>query len=61
LIANLSNIDFAMRKRDTGMMHVVEMHLRVVGCGPELDYADATALLATFQPVIDAVLKRRIN
>ena len=61
LIANLSNIDAAMKKHGTGLMPVIEMHLRAVGCGPELDYESAVALLAVFQPVIDAVLKRKVN
>jgi hypothetical protein len=32
-----------------------------VGAGPTLDFADATAFLATFQPAIDMALRRRIN
>ena len=43
------------------LMPIIELHLRAVGWGPELDYAHAATLLATFQPVIDAALKRRIN
>jgi hypothetical protein len=52
--ANLSNIDLALQRRTgTGLMPVVEMHLRAVGGGPTLDYADATAFLAEFKPMID--------
>jgi hypothetical protein len=32
-----------------------------LGGGPTLDYADAAAFLAIFEPMIDAALKRRIN
>lgn len=60
--ANMANIDAAMVKRTgSGVMRVLELQLRAVGCGPEMDYPDAAALLATFQPVIDAVRKRKIN
>ena len=37
-------------------MPIIELRLRAVGW--ELDYAHAATLLATFQPVIDAALKR---
>jgi hypothetical protein len=30
-------------------------------CRPTLDYADATAFLAAFRPVIDMALRRRLN
>ena len=63
--ANIANIDEAMMKRTgSGVMRVLELQLRAVGCGPELDYPDAAALLAVFQPVIDTVLelkRRKIN
>lgn len=60
--ANLANIDLAMTKRTgSGVMRVLELQLRVVGAGPELDYPDAASLLAVFQPVIDTALKRRVH
>ena len=53
-----------MKRTGSGVMRVLELQLRAVGCGPELDYPDAAALLAVFQPVIDTVLelkRRKIN
>ena len=32
-----------------------------VGGGPTLDYADAAAFLAAFQPMIDMALRRRLQ
>ena len=32
-----------------------------VGAGPTLDFADAKAFLAGFQPMIDMALKRRLQ
>ena len=57
-MCNLSNLDTAMRG---GLLGLVEVQLLAVGGGPTLDYADATAFLATFQPAIDKVLARRLN
>jgi hypothetical protein len=57
-MCNLSNIDAAMRG---GFMSVIEVHLMCVGGGPTLDYADATAFFAKFQPMIDMARKRRLN
>jgi hypothetical protein len=37
------------------------MHLMCVGGGPTLDFADATAFLAGFRPMIDMALARRLN
>jgi hypothetical protein len=31
------------------------------GSGPTLDYVDATAFLAVFQPMADVAIKRRVN
>ena len=55
---NLSNVDAALRG---GLLSMIEVHLMCVGAGPTLDYADATAFLAAFQPVIDMALARRLN
>jgi hypothetical protein len=57
-MANLATINEAMRG---GLLSVLEVHLMAVGGGPTLDFVDATAFLATFQPAIDLVLRRRIN
>ena len=63
--ANIANIDEAMKRRTgNSVMRVLELQLRAVGCGPELDYPDAAALLAVFQPVIDTALelkRRKVN
>jgi hypothetical protein len=57
-MANLATINVAMRG---AFLSVLEVHLMAVGGGPTLDFADATAFLATFQPAIDMALRRRIN
>jgi hypothetical protein len=57
-MCNLSNLNTALRG---GLMDLIEVRLMCVGGGPTLDYADATAFLAGFQPMIDMALKRRIN
>jgi alcohol dehydrogenase class IV len=44
-----------------GLMQIIEVHLLAVGGGPALDYADATAFLAAYQPAIDMALARRLN
>jgi hypothetical protein len=41
-----------------GLLDVIEVHLKCVGGGPTLDYADAAALLATFRPMIDMARRR---
>jgi hypothetical protein len=58
MMCNLSNIDAAMRG---GLMDLIEVQLMCVGAGPTLDFEDATAFLAAFQPVIDMALARRLN
>ena len=60
---NLANLDMAWRNRLHGetFLSVIEVYLMGAGCGPTLDYADATAFLATFQPAIDMALARRLN
>lgn len=57
-MSNLANLNVAMRG---ALLSVLEVHLMCVGAGPTLDYADATAFLAVFQPAIDMVLARRLN
>ena len=54
---NLANINAAMRG---GLLELIEVHL-AVGAGPTLDFADAAAFLAGFQPMIDMALKRRLQ
>ena len=55
---NLANLDTALRG---GLLDLIEVRLMCVGAGPTLDYADATAFLAVFQPMIDMALARRLN
>jgi hypothetical protein len=57
-MCNLANINAAMRG---GLLEVIEVNLMCVGAGPTLDYADATAFLAAYQPGIDMALARRLN
>jgi hypothetical protein len=42
-------------------MDLIEVHLLAVDTGQTLDFANATAFLAAFQPMIDAALKRRLQ
>jgi hypothetical protein len=56
--ANLANINAAMHGM---LLEVIEVQLMCVGGGPTLDHADAAALLATFQPIIDMARKRRLQ
>jgi hypothetical protein len=58
MMCNLSNINEAMRG---GLLEVIEVQLMCVGAGPILDYADATAFFATYQPAIDMALRRRLQ
>jgi hypothetical protein len=62
-MCNLSNLDAAWRNRFGGMtlLAVVEVKLMCVGGGPTLDYPDATAFLATFQPMIEIARKRMLQ
>jgi hypothetical protein len=57
-MCNLANINAAMRG---GLLDVIEVQLMCVGAGPTLDYADATAFLAAYQPAIDMALRRRLQ
>ena len=52
---NLANLNAAMRG---GLLDVIEVHLKCVGGDPTLDHADAAALLARFQPMIDMARRR---
>jgi hypothetical protein len=57
-MCNLANINAAMRG---GLLEVIEVQLMCVGAGPTLDYVDATAFLAAYQPAIDMALARQLN
>jgi hypothetical protein len=57
-MCNLANINAAMRG---GLLEVIEVQLMCVGAGPTLDYADAMAFLAAYQPAIDMALARQLN
>jgi hypothetical protein len=57
-MCNLANIDAAM---GGGLLDVIEVNLMCVGAGPTLDYADATAFLAAYQPAIDMARARRLQ
>ena len=57
-ICNLANLNAAMRG---GLLDLIEVRLMCVGAGPTLDYADAAAFLAAFEPMIDMALARRLN
>ena len=56
--ANLPNLNAALRG---GLLDVIEVRLRCVGAGPTPDFADSSAFLAGFQPMIDVALKRRLQ
>ena len=58
LYASLANINAVMRG---GLMSLIEVRLMCVGGGPTLDFADASAFLAAFEPMIDTALKRRLQ
>jgi hypothetical protein len=57
-MCNLANIDTAMRG---GLLDLIELRLMCVGGGPTLDFEDAAAFLAAFQPMIDLALARWRN
>jgi hypothetical protein len=62
MMSNLETLDLAKKRRTGGgLMPVIEMHLRAVGCGPSLDYESAAAFLAQFQPLVDMARRRMIN
>lgn len=55
-MCNLANLDTAMRG---GVLDLIEVRLTCVGGGPTLDYADAKAFLAGFEPLIEQARRRR--
>ena len=55
---NLSNLNAAMRG---GVLDLIEVQLMAVGAGPTLDYENAAAFLAVFDPVIDKARRRRLQ
>lgn len=57
-MCNLANLNAAMRG---GLLDLIEVGLLAVGGGPTLDFADAAAFLAAFQPMIDIALRRRLQ
>jgi hypothetical protein len=57
-MCNLANINAAMRG---DLLELIEVRLMCGGAGPTLDFADATAFLAAFHPVIGLALARRRN
>ena len=56
--ANLANINAALRG---GLLSLIEVRLMCVGAGPTLDFADASAFLAEFNPIIDMARKRYLH
>lgn len=57
-LCNMSNLDLATNGI---LMSLIEIKLMACGTGRDMDFADAASFLRTFQPVVDMVLKRRIN
>ena len=61
-MCNLSNLDAAWRNRmGLTIMSVIEVHLMAAGCGPTLDYADATEFLAEFERMIEKARRRMVQ
>ena len=58
IVANLSNLDAALHG---GLLDLIEVNLMCVGGGPTLDYADAAAFLAVFEPLIEKARGRRLQ
>ena len=58
MLHNLAVIDEATGGQ---VMVAAKMYLLAVGSGRTVDYADAAAFLAEFNPLFEAVRKRRIN
>jgi hypothetical protein len=56
--SNLANINAALHG---GLLDLIEVGLMCVGGGPTLDFHDAAAFLAEFQPKIDMALRRRLQ
>ena len=57
-MCNLSNLNTALRG---GLLSLIEVQLMCVGGGPTLDYADATAFLAGFEPLIEKARSRMLQ
>jgi len=55
---NLSNLDAALHG---GLLDLIEVNLMCVGGGPTLDYADAAAFLAAFEPMIEQARRRMLQ
>ena len=53
MMSNLSVLDLAMKNRiGTGLLPIIELHLRAVGGGPTHNYENATEFLRMFEPVV---------
>ena len=57
-MCNLANLDAALRG---GLLDLIEVRLFAVGAGPTLDFADATAFLAMFEPMIEKARGRMLQ
>ena len=57
-MCNLANLNAALRG---GVLDLIELRLLAVGVGPTLDYADAAEFLASFEPLIEKVRRRRLQ
>ena len=57
-MCNLANLDVALRG---GLLDLIELRLTCVGAGPTLDYADASAFLAGFEPLIEKARSRMLQ
>ncbi len=58
MMCNLANLDAALRG---GLLDLIELRLMCVGAGPTLDYADAAAFLAGFEPLIEKARRRLLQ
>jgi len=57
-MCNLANLDVALRG---GLVDLIALRLMCVGAGPTLDYADAAAFLAGFEPLIEKARSRMLQ
>jgi len=57
-MCNLANLDVALRG---GLVDLIALRLMCVGAGPTMDYADATAFLAKFEPLIEKARSRMLQ
>ncbi len=61
-MCNLSNLDAAWRNRmGLTIMSVIEVHLMAAGCGPKLDFENATEFLAEFERMIEKARRRMVQ